>query len=287
MTHSPVARFGVVGHPVAHSQSPFIHQEFARQTGLSLIYEKILAPLNDFETTVRHFFDNGGCGLNVTVPFKQEAWRLAQPHLSERATLAGAVNTLWMSDTALHGCNTDGAGLVADLDRLGHAPKGQRVLMLGAGGAARGTIPALLDAGCQSLHIANRTESRALQLLEDFSDHASKCSACITASNLNEIQGEWDIVINATSSSLDPSTAFDIYLDFAASALAYDMVYGARPTPFMQQSLQRGARDSADGLGMLVGQAAASFAIWHGVEPDISPVLLSLRAHLSGDDAHT
>lgn len=287
MKPSSAPRFGVVGHPISHSQSPFIHQEFARQTGLSLTYEKILAPLEDFERTVQEFFDNGGCGLNVTVPFKQEAWQLAKQNLSERATLAGAVNTLWMSGQNLHGCNTDGAGLVADLNRLGHTPKGRRILMLGAGGAARGAIPALLDSGCQSLHVANRTSARALQLLDAFSDLASRNGASITASDLSGIQGEWDIVINATSSSLDPGIGLDVHPNFSASSLAYDMVYAARPTAFLQQSVQCGARDSADGLGMLVGQAAASFALWHDVMPDILPVLLSLRAHLSGDDADT
>lgn len=287
MTHSSVARFGVMGHPVAHSQSPFIHQEFARQTGLFLDYDKILVPLDGFEAAVRQFFDSGGHGLNITVPFKQEAWQLAQQHLSERATLAGAVNTLWMSGNALHGCNTDGTGLVADLIRLGHAPEGQRILMLGAGGAARGAIPALLDAGCRSLHIANRTERKALQLVNDFFSHAAGYNANLTASDLNHVQGKWDIVLNATSSSLDPASALTIHADFSATALAYDMVYAAHPTPFMQQARRQGARNSADGLGMLVGQAAASFAIWHEVEPDIRPVLTALRAHLSGGDART
>lgn len=286
MSDNPVARFGVVGHPIAHSQSPFIHQQFAWQTGLPLQYDKILAPLDGFEKVVNDFFRSGGRGLNVTVPFKEQAFRLAQPHLSQRAAQAAAVNTLWMLNGALHGCNTDGAGLVADLVRLGHAPAGKRILLLGAGGAARGAIPALLDADCQTLHIANRTASRAEQLKHDFSDYASRHAVSLTTSSLMAIPGEWDLVINATSSSLDAATAFDIELAYAHGALAYDMAYGTEPTIFMQQAAQQGARNRADGLGMLVNQAAVSFSIWNGIEPDTAPVLASLRARLSEDNAH-
>lgn len=287
MTAISVAHFGVVGHPIAHSQSPFIHQEFARQSGLTLRYEKILAPLDGFNETVEQFFKAAGRGLNVTVPFKQEAYALARAHLSERAALAAAVNTLWMQDNALHGCNTDGAGLVADLLRLGHSPKGKRTLLLGAGGAARGAIPALLEAGCQNLHIANRTAPKAEQLQDDFAAYASRHNVPLTAGALTQIQGEWDLVINATSSSLNAATAFDIRLDYAPSALAYDMAYGTEPTIFMQQATQQGASEQADGLGMLVSQAAVSFAIWNGVEPDTAPVLESLRVRLSSNNART
>lgn len=287
MTANPVAQFGVVGNPIAHSQSPFIHQEFARQTGLNVQYDKILAPLDGFNDTVEHFFKSGGRGLNVTVPFKQDAYTLAQAHLSQGAALAAAVNTLWLHDNALHGCNTDGAGLIADLLRLGHAPAGKRTLLLGAGGAARGAIPALLEAGCQSLHIANRTATRAQQLQHDFSDYAARHSTPLTAGALNQVRGAWDLVINATSSSLDTATAFDIRIDYAPTALAYDMAYGTEPTIFMQQAAQQGAHDHADGLGMLVSQAAVSFAIWNGVTPDTAPVLESLRARLSSNDARS
>ncbi len=287
MTDRSVAYFGVVGNPIAHSQSPFIHHEFARQSGLNLVYEKILAPIDGFDSTVLDFFKAGGRGLNITVPFKQEAYRLAQAHLSQRAAHAGAVNTLWMHDNALHGCNTDGAGLVADLIRLGHAPRGKRTLLLGAGGAARGAIPALLEAGCQTLHIANRTASKAEQLQRDFADYAAPYTTRLTAGALTHVEGEWDLVINATSSSLDAATAFDIRLGYAPSALAYDMAYGTEPTIFMQQAKQNGAQYSADGLGMLVSQAAVSFAIWNGIEPDPAPVLASLRARLRGNNARS
>lgn len=287
MTVPSIAHFGVVGHPIAHSQSPFIHHEFARQTGLTVQYEKILAPLDGFSDTVREFFKAGGRGLNITVPFKQEAYELARTHLSQRAALAGAVNTLWMQDNALHGCNTDGAGLVADLLRLGHDPRGKRTLLLGAGGAARGAIPALTEAGCRALHIANRTAARAEQLQRDFTEYASRDDTVLTSGAITQVQGQWDLVINATSSSLDAATAFDIQLDYAPEALAYDMAYGTQPTVFMQQAAQQGAHDRADGLGMLVSQAAVSFAIWNGVEPDTTPVLESLRARLSNNDARS
>lgn len=287
MTTDTAARFAVVGNPIAHSQSPFIHQAFAAQTGITLSYERILAPLDSFEETIKQFFSAKGCGLNVTVPFKQEAWKLARSHLSARATRAAAVNTLWMSNGLLHGCNTDGAGLLADLERLGHPPTGKRVLLLGAGGAARGAIPDLLESGCNKLHIANRTSARAEGLANDFSDIATRQGVQLSASGMSDTGGPWDIVINATSSSLDAATAFDIALDYAPAALAYDMAYGTTPTIFMQQARQQGAQVCADGLGMLVSQAAVSFEIWHGVRPNPEPVLAALRARLNSDNEKT
>lgn len=280
MTANSVALFGVVGNPIAHSQSPFIHHEFGRQTGVPLSYKRILAPLDGFDNTVRQFFESGGQGLNVTVPFKEQAFQLAHAHLSPRAAHAAAVNTLWMHNGALHGCNTDGAGLITDLTRLGHQPNGKRVLLLGAGGAARGAVPALLEAGCRTLHIANRTAARAEQLHRDFSAAAAKHGTALTSGALTSIQGQWDLVINATSSSLDAATAFDITIDYAPSALAYDMAYGTEPTIFMRQAQEQGAHHRADGLGMLVGQAAVSFAIWNHIHPDTAPVLDALRERL-------
>lgn len=275
--------FGVVGNPVAHSQSPFIHQAFGEQTGRLLQYDRILAPLDGFQTCVDAFFSDGGCGLNVTVPFKEQAWRMAAGKLSPRATMAGAVNTLWLQDGALHGCNTDGAGLVADLERLGHAPSGKRVLLLGAGGASRGAIPALAQTGCSAIHIANRTAQRAVRLRDEMAAQLCAYPVMLTAGGLDDIPHAWDIVINATSSSLDASAApLSIVIDYAPGALAYDMVYAPQDTPFMVQARNHGASRAADGLGMLVGQAAASFAIWHGVTPAIDPVLAALRARLHG-----
>lgn len=281
MTSTEPARYAVVGHPVAHSQSPFIHQQFAQQSGLSLVYSKIEAPLDGFVHIVNEFFAAGGHGLNITVPFKQDAYTLALQNLSQRARVAGAVNTLWQRDGQLYGCNTDGAGLVTDLQRLDYGVQDQRILLLGSGGAARGAAPSLLQAGCSVLHIANRTASKAHQLCDDLTCHFPEYADTLSAGGLTDIDGEWDIVINATSSSLDSATRLDACIQYAHNALAYDMVYGAAGTPFMEQARHDGAAQIADGLGMLVGQAAVSFAIWHGVQPDIDPVLLALRQHIA------
>jgi shikimate dehydrogenase len=275
-------RYAVVGNPITHSRSPYIHEAFARQTGIALSYERILAPLDGFADTVRAFFDQGGSGLNITVPFKEQAYLLAREHLSIRARLAAAVNTLWMQDGFLHGCNTDGVGLMSDLARLGHAPGNRRVLLVGAGGAAKGVVLPLLEAGCATLRIVNRTSARAAELMAQLVSHMPESSPRVTAGGLDEAEGSWDIVINATSSSLEdaaPALPLGIY---AADALAYDMVYGPEETPFMRQAQAQGVRHRADGLGMLVGQAAASFAIWNGVTPEVAPVLSDLRRLLRG-----
>lgn len=269
--------FAVVGNPIAHSLSPAIHAAFGRQLGIELDYRILLSPLDSFPATVTEFFAQGGSGLNVTVPFKETAYALAHPNLSQRASLAGAVNTLWMKDGALHGCNTDGVGLLLDLQRLGAPPAGKRILLVGAGGAAKGVVRPLLDAGCAALHIANRTPDRALELQAHIARNLPQFAALVSAGQLEHIAGQWDIVINATSSSLGalpPALPDTLY---APGALAYDMMYGAQPTPFMQQARAHGAAVVSDGLGMLVGQAAASFSIWHGASPDIAPVLTALR----------
>ncbi len=273
-------RFAVIGNPIAHSKSPAIHQAFAAQTGIDLVYERIEAPLDHFPETVSDFFAAGGKGLNVTVPFKQEAWQLAA-HLNERAIQAQAVNTLWMKGGALHGGNTDGLGLVNDLKRLNIPLQGANILLVGAGGAARGVIGPLLDEGCRSLHIVNRTREKALELVASWR-HDSKST--LTAGGLPEAAhpGGWDLVINASSSSLGdlpPDLPRGLY---APGAWAYDMMYGPQPTPFMQQAQLDGASGQSDGLGMLVGQAAESFMIWHGVRPDITPVLSNLRQAMHG-----
>jgi shikimate dehydrogenase len=275
--------FAVIGNPVKHSRSPSIHQLFAQQTGISLVYDRIEAPVDQFESTVRDFFMQGGAGLNVTVPFKQQAWALASAHLSARARMAQAVNTLWISNDALHGCNTDGVGLVSDLERLGVAFKQARILMIGAGGAARGVLGPILDTDCQHLRIVNRTATRAMELVHAYHQSYPDTQQQISAGGLAEaaFQGGWDIVINASSSSLgDTAPAVPAGL-YAPGALAYDMMYGARPTPFMLQATADGAERTSDGLGMLVGQAAESFYIWHGIKPDIKPVLQAIRAELA------
>lgn len=279
MTHTPVLRFAVVGNPVAHSRSPFIHAAFAGQTGIALQYDTLLAPHDGFETCVQRFFNDGGCGLNVTVPFKEQAWALASAQLSPRARLARAVNTLWQAQGALAGCNTDGAGLIMDLERLGHAPAGKRVLLLGAGGAARGALPALLDAGCAALHVANRNPARAEGLCTEMADHAG--ATPLSAGALDAIAGDWDLVVNATASSLAGQPPLQVQLHYAPGALAYDMVYAAQDTPFLRTAAEQGASARADGLGMLVAQAAVSFEIWHGVRPDPAPVLAALRRQMT------
>ncbi|NYT58140.1 shikimate dehydrogenase [Alcaligenaceae bacterium] len=281
MTTTSPLRFGVVGNPIKHSRSPSIHEAFAAQTGIALHYERILAPLDAFDHTCHDFFQQGGSGLNITVPFKEQAYTLAQDHLTTRGRLAGAVNTLWMEDGHIHGCNTDGEGLLNDLRRLGHDPAGKQVLLVGAGGAARGAVFPLLDAGCARLRIINRSPDRATQLLDHVLEQLPEFAARLTAGGLSQAQGPWDIVINATSSSLGgspPDLPAGLY---TPDALAYDMMYASQDTPFMTQAKAQGAASVADGLGMLVGQAAASFAIWHGLRPDMTPVLQALRGSAS------
>ncbi len=281
MTEPLVPRYAVIGHPIEHSRSPAIHKAFAQQTGISLEYGRILAPLDGFAATVQAFFNEGGRGLNVTVPFKEQAYQLAQGHLSPRAQMAGAVNTLWISDGRVLGCNTDGVGLLSDLRRLGHDPAGRRVLLVGAGGAARGTLLPLLESGCAHLRVVNRSPERAFALIAATISRLPQYSGRLSGGALDDSDSAWDIVINATSGSLTgEAPAVPLAALFADGALAYDMVYGAQPTPFMAQAAAAGAAQCADGLGMLVGQAAASFEIWHGVQPDIDAVLIALRNDL-------
>lgn len=275
-------RYAVIGNPIAHSRSPQIHAMFAAQTGRPLRYERLLAPVDGFLPTVQAFRESGGLGLNVTVPFKLEAYALAEARLSERARLAGAVNTLSWRDGAWHGCNTDGVGLVSDLLRLGVALAGARVLLVGAGGAARGVLQPLAAAGCARIHIVNRTAARAAELAAAWRAAAPRTGTQVSAGALAQAAepGGWNVVINATASGLQdaaPDLPGGLY---APDALAYDMMYGARPTAFMRQAEADGAARCADGLGMLVGQAAESFHIWHGVRPDPGPVLLALRTEL-------
>lgn len=280
MTGTSSSRYAVIGNPIEHSRSPAIHQAFARQCSIELEYGRLLAPLDGFITTINEFFSQGGRGLNVTVPFKEEAFQLARGALSHRAELAGAVNTLWMDQGRLHGCNTDGVGLLADLRRLGHDPAGRRVLLVGAGGAARGVLLPLLEAGCAQLRIVNRSVDRATALHAETAASLPQFAERLSSGPLGEAGTGWDIVINATSGSLSgqaPALPAELY---AKDALAYDMVYASRPTPFMEEARAAGAGQCADGLGMLVGQAAASFEIWHGVLPETDTVLAELRKEL-------
>ncbi|WP_237059965.1 shikimate dehydrogenase [Microbulbifer sediminum] len=267
-------RYAVVGNPIGHSRSPEIHTAFAAQTGQDIDYRRELAEPGGFVDFARHFFAAGGCGLNVTVPFKLAACDFAD-RLTERARAAGAVNTLKReSDGSILGDNTDGAGLVADLLRLGWPPRGQRILLLGAGGAGRGAILPLLQEAPAALHIANRTPGKALQLAESFAGMGP-----VSGGGLEDIPGQYDLVINASSASLsDEAPAIPASI-LAPGCRAYDMVYGPEPTAFMRWAAERGA-ETADGLGMLVGQAAESFWLWRGVYPEVEPVLARLRGGL-------
>jgi shikimate dehydrogenase len=266
-------RYAVFGNPIAHSKSPRIHALFAAQTGQDMSYDTILAPPAGFAAAVNTFIGAGGCGANVTVPFKEEACRLAKT-LTPRAQAAGAVNTLSFGDGILHGDNTDGAGLVRDLQtNLGCDIAGRRILLLGAGGAARGVILPLLEAQPAALTLANRTEEKAFRLALEFT---GKVAVLPEACGFAQLAGQsFDLVINATSAGLsDSELPLPPHL-FAPRALAYEMVYG-RDTPFMRQARAAGAR-TADGLGMLVEQAAAAFFVWRGVQPATAPVLAMLR----------
>ena len=267
-------RYAVMGDPVSHSKSPVIHAAFAAQTDQDLEYTAIHVQPGRFAEAVRAFREDGGRGLNVTLPFKEDAFDLAD-RTSERGRRAGAVNTLWLTDVGVEADNTDGVGLVRDLTgNLGCGLAGRAVLLVGAGGAARGVLGPLLEQEPTRLVVANRTASRSLALAERFADVGP-----IEGCGLDGLRGaRFDVVINATSASLEakvPALPEDL---FAPGAWAYDMMYGAEPTPFMLWAAERGAAHTADGLGMLVEQAAESFHIWRGVRPATAPVIGMLRA---------
>lgn len=267
-------RYCVLGHPIGHSKSPAIHAAFAAETGQTMEYVAIEAPLDDFTGTWRSLVADGVRGANVTVPFKQQAWQLCD-RLSERARRAGAVNTLVVeADGSTWGDTTDGAGLVADLQRHGVVLEGARILVLGAGGAVRGVLEPLLAEQPQQLTVVNRTASRAIELAADFADLGA-----IEGAGLDAINGQYDLVINGTSASLsgDLPPLPDDLLD--ENGIAYDMMYAAQPTVFLAWAQARGGR-GIDGLGMLVEQAAVSFELWRGVKPETEVVLGELRAQL-------
>ena len=286
-----IDRYAVIGNPVSHSLSPQIHAAFAGASGEALVYERILAPRDAFAPTVRRFAEGGGRGLNVTLPFKREAFEIATV-LSQRARRAGAVNLLRFDPGAMFGDNADGAGLVADLARLGRAGgfelRRARVLLLGAGGAARGVIGPLLDQAPRALVVANRSIGKAQALVGEFvrpGQMASETTLTAVAldrfgESVSKTDDPFDIVINATSASVSgASLALPPYV-FAAAHLVYDMMYGAAPTSFLRGANAAGARHVSDGLGMLIEQAAESFFVWRGVRPDTAPLLAALRAHL-------
>lgn len=270
-------RYCVFGNPIAHSKSPDIHAAYAAQTGHAVQYEKRLAPVDGFAAAVHAFIAEGGRGANVTVPFKLEAVKVANA-LTIRAQAAGAVNTLHFTDDGIIGDNTDGAGLVADIvDNAGMQIVGRRVLLLGAGGAARGVVLPLLEHRPAQLVIANRTVATAQALAAQFA--ALGGDGVVSACGYDEIDGAFDLVINATAASLSAELPPVTGAIFAPGALALDMMYGKEPTVFLQFAASHGAQ-VRDGLGMLVEQAAEAFAVWRGVHPATAEVLQSLRDQL-------
>ena len=269
-------RYAVIGHPVEHSLSPRIHAAFAHACGQDISYDRVLAPLDGFRATVLAFRDAGGCGLNVTLPFKHEAWDLAGAH-SDYARGARAVNTLVFTGGRITGHNTDGIGLARDLrDNLRCPVHGRRVLLMGAGGAVYGVMESFLREQPQKIVVANRTLDKAKALVAHFGDLHRLADGGVSACTYAALAGaRFDLVINATSAGLAdgmPPLPRDV---FEPAALAYEMVYG-RETPFMRFAAECGAR-AADGLGMLVEQAAESFHIWRGVRPATQPVIEMLR----------
>ncbi len=268
--------YAVVGNPISHSKSPRIHALFAANTGEAMEYTAIQAPVGEFAHTVRDFFAKGGKGLNVTVPFKEQAWELADVR-SERAEKAGAVNTLYQDqDGRLMADNTDGVGLVTDLTHnAGVALRGKRVLILGAGGAVRGVLGPVLAEQPAELVVANRTVVKADGLVRLFADDASTTQ--LSSCGFDAVSGPFDTVINGTSASLQgdlPPVTPEI---ITAETVVYDMMYAADITTFNQWAQDQGAGTVMDGLGMLVEQAAEAFHIWRGVRPETRPVIRELR----------
>jgi len=269
--------YAVMGNPIAHSKSPLIHNLFARQTGQNIRYRAIQVDVGGLPQAIGNFFALGGKGLNITVPFKAEAWHLAN-QLSDRARIAGAVNTLKvLEDGQLLGDNTDGIGLVHDLiDHHNIRIEGKSLLLIGAGGAARGVIAPLADENPRRFVIANRTIDRAHELAHHFSEKMQ-----ITAKSFMDLESDsFDIVINATSASLGNEIPQLPVSCITQAEIAYDMMYGAAPTAFMQWASQAGAKNTSDGLGMLVEQAAESFHIWRGIKPETTTVIAMLREQL-------
>ena len=259
-------KFAVIGNPIAHSRSPELHHAFAKATGIDLHYSKRLAPLDGFADNIQEFFSQGGIGLNVTVPFKEQAYQSCDV-LTPRAQVARAVNTLWQQDGKLHGDNTDGQGLVDAINALGWPLQQAKILILGAGGATRGVMLPLAQAGASQIVIANRTLSRAQQLIDDVQPFIN--TAHLSAIALDHLSGQFDLIINATSASLSgeplqlpPALQFQY---------AYEMAYG-KPSSFLDQAIERGVPTS-DGFSMLVGQAIEAFAIWNGVKPALGDFL--------------
>lgn len=271
-----VDRYAVMGNPIAHSKSPRIHTLFAEQTGQRIEYTAIQVDTGGFEHAVGNFQANGGKGLNITVPFKEQAWAYVDER-TERAELAGAVNTIKFEKNRVLGDNTDGVGLVSDLTQnLNIELHNKKLLLMGAGGAARGVIAPLLDQQPALLTIANRTVDKAVALEEIFKSRGN-----IEGCGYADLEQQYDIIVNATAASLAGDLPPLPTACLSVETFCYDMMYGARPTVFMQWVGEQGVTQLSDGLGMLVGQAAESFYIWRGVRPDVKPVIQQLRTEIN------
>lgn len=269
--------YAVFGNPINHSKSPAIHRQFAEQTAQDMHYTKQLVNEGEFENAAYEFFAQGGKGLNITVPFKLNAFDFAQKR-TPRAERAGAVNTLArLSDGTILGDNTDGIGMVHDMHNLGWEIEGKRVLILGAGGAVRGILQPLLEENPAIVTIANRTLSKAEELAKNFQDLGD-----IRAKSFEQLRGDsYDLVVNGTSASMHGELPPLPDKLLAANASCYDMMYGAEPTIFLQWAKNHGAAHLADGLGMLIGQAAEAFYLWRQIRPEVVPVITSLRRQLA------
>lgn len=266
-------RYAVFGNPIKHSKSPQIHQCFAKQFGHDISYEKQCVEIDEFKDVVKQFFADGGKGLNITVPFKEQAFEVATD-LSERAQLAGAVNFLMPCENGIKADNTDGFGLVLDItENQGWGLQGKRILVLGAGGAVRGVLLPLLEQNPTEIILANRTLEKAENLAEIFSSYGNISAREFWA----EDETPFDVIINGTSASLQGDIPKLNPKGIAANTCIYDMVYGDEPTPFMTWASEQGAVKIADGFGMLVGQAAESYRLWRGEMPDISDAIQILR----------
>lgn len=268
--------YAVFGNPINHSKSPHIHRQFAEQTGQDMHYTKQLINEGEFEQAIQDFFAQGGKGLNITVPFKLKAFDFAQKRTA-RAERAGAVNTLArLSDGSILGDNTDGIGMIHDMHNLGWELEGKRILILGAGGAVRGILQPLLEEKPAQVIIANRTQSKAEDLARSFHDLGD-----VHAKSFDQLRGEiFDLVINGTSASMQgelPPLPDNL---LAANACCYDMMYGPEPTIFLRWAKERGAAQVADGLGMLIGQAAEAFYLWRQIRPEVVPVITAMRRQI-------
>lgn len=268
-------KYLVFGNPIKQSRSPFIHQSFAKSTNQNLNYQSQFAEHDGFCTAVTEFISQGGKGANVTAPFKEQALAMSD-ELSERARLAGAVNTLSFKQGKIYGDNTDGEGLVQDLLRNKVQLANSRILLLGAGGAAKGVILPLLAQKPSCIVIANRTINKAEALIEQFDDN--RLNACGFEQTSGKI---YDVIINATSASLSGTLPAIPASTITKNTVCYDMVYGKDLTPFLVWAKEQGAIKVIDGLGMLVGQAAESFRIWRGVQPEVDTVIEQLKASLA------